>query len=270
MEYEQGVQEMSPEPLKLFYCYAHVDAKLRKRLDDHLALLKREGVISEWHDGDVSAGQQWEEEIHQHLEDAHLILLLISSSFLASDYCYDTEMQKALERQETGTARVIPIILRECDWKIAPFRKLQALPSNGKPVTMWRDKDAAFADIARGIREIADASGFIRERQEAFSKGSPSQVFIPQTVATSLEFSEHTLSPESCQKLAAYLQQQQARHTSVLASGSRSLRVHDVISDTNLFISPVWKDEGGSVVSEGLIEVYCRGNARAKALTAAW
>jgi hypothetical protein len=118
---EQGVQQMPTEPLKLFYCYARADVRLRKRLDDHLAILKREGVISEWHDGDISAGQEWEEEIHQHLEQAHLILLLISSSFLASDYCYDIEMQRALEKQETGTARVIPIILRECDWKIAPF-----------------------------------------------------------------------------------------------------------------------------------------------------
>ena len=146
---------MPTEPLKLFYCYARADVRLRKRLDDHLAILKREGVISEWHDGDISAGQEWEEEIHQNLQSAHLILLLISSSFLASDYCYAIEMQKALEKQETGTARVIPILLRECDWQIAPFRKLQALPSNGKSVTMWRDKDAAFADIARGIRAVA-------------------------------------------------------------------------------------------------------------------
>ncbi len=147
---------MPTEPLKLFYCYARADARLLKRLDDHLTILKREGIISEWHDGDISVGQEWEEEIHQHLQSAQIILLLISSSFLASDYCYDIEMQKALEKQEKGNARVIPIILRECDWQIASFRKLQALPSNGKPATMWGNKDAAFADIARGIREVAE------------------------------------------------------------------------------------------------------------------
>jgi TIR domain-containing protein len=112
---------MPTESLKLFYCYAHADARLRKRLDDHLAILKREGIISEWHDGDISAGQEWEEEIHQHLQSAQIILLLISSSFLASDYCYDIEMQKALEKQDNGTAHVIPIILRECDWGRTPL-----------------------------------------------------------------------------------------------------------------------------------------------------
>ncbi len=106
---------MPTESLKLFYCYTRADARLLKRLDDHLTILKREGIISEWHDGDISAGLEWEEEIHQHLQSAQIILLLISSSFLASDYCYDIEMQKALEKQENGTARVIPIILRECD-----------------------------------------------------------------------------------------------------------------------------------------------------------
>lgn len=147
---------MPTEPLKLFYCYARADARLRKRLDEHLTLLTREQVLSEWYDGEIVAGQAWEEEIHQHLRDAHIILLLVSAAFLASDYCYDVEMKKALERHEEGTARVIPVILRDCDWKIAPLNKLQALPGNAKPVTMWTNKDAAFADVARGIRKAAE------------------------------------------------------------------------------------------------------------------
>jgi hypothetical protein len=154
--HQQGVLQMPTEPLELFYCYAHADARLRKRFNEHLTILKREGVISEWHDGDINAGQEWEEEILRHLQSASIILLLISSSFLSSDYCYNIEMQKALERHEEGTARVIPVLLRECDWKIAPFRKLQALPRNGKPVTMWTDKDAAFADVAREIRKVVE------------------------------------------------------------------------------------------------------------------
>jgi hypothetical protein len=107
--------------------------------------------------GDTPLGktirQEWKDEISQHLETAHLILLLISADFLASDYCYDIEMRRALERNERGEAAVIPIILRKVDnWESAPFSKLQCLPKDGKPITSWTDRDEAWADVARGIR----------------------------------------------------------------------------------------------------------------------
>jgi hypothetical protein len=86
------------------------------------------------------------------LNSARVILLLISADFLASPYCYDVEMKRALERHEAGEVRVIPIILRPCDWHASPFSKLQALPKDGKPVTEWQPQDKGFTDAARGIR----------------------------------------------------------------------------------------------------------------------
>jgi TIR domain-containing protein len=142
------------EAVDIFYSYAHKDKKLRERLDTHLALLKHEGLINQWHDRDISAGKLWAEEIDAHLKNARIILLLVSSDFNASDYCYGIEMQEAIKRQVAGEARVIPIILRPCDWETAPFGKLQALPKDKKPVTTWSNRDLAFTEIAKGIRTV--------------------------------------------------------------------------------------------------------------------
>jgi len=102
-------------------------------------------------------GSEWAGQIDEHLNSARIILLLVSADFLASDYCYDIEMKRAMERHEAGEARVIPIILRTCDWTSAPFAKLQALPTDAKPVDSWPSADAAFTDIARAIRRVVQA-----------------------------------------------------------------------------------------------------------------
>ena len=81
---------------------------------------------------------------------------MVSADFLASDYCYDIELKRALERQDAGEACVIPVILRACDWKGASFGKLQALPKDAKPVNSWSDRDEAFFDVARGIRKAVE------------------------------------------------------------------------------------------------------------------
>ncbi len=139
--------------LELFYSYAHKDEKLRNELNKHLYNLKRQGLIVDWYDRDISAGTDWEQEIDSHLNTAQMILLLISPDFMASEYCFSIEMKRALERHETEEARVIPIILKSVDWSGAPFCKLQVLPRNRRPVTLWKDRNAAFYEIANDIRE---------------------------------------------------------------------------------------------------------------------
>jgi hypothetical protein len=94
--------------------------------------------------------------IDTHVQTAQIILLLVSADFLASDYCYDREMQQAMARHTAGDARVIPVILRPTDWHSAPFGRLQALPTDGRPITRWSDQDEAFLDVAIGIRAVAE------------------------------------------------------------------------------------------------------------------
>jgi len=143
-----------PKPVSLFYSYSHKDEALREQLEKHLAILQRHQIISGWHDRAIPAGSVWEQQIHEHLETADIILLLVSADFLASDYCWGKEVTRAMERHEAGTARVIPVLLRAVDWTGAPFSTLQALPKDARPVTSWSNPDEAFADIARGIRQV--------------------------------------------------------------------------------------------------------------------
>jgi energy-coupling factor transporter ATP-binding protein EcfA2 len=145
-------QDNGTFPLPLFYVYAHEDEALRDELEKHLSLLQRQGLLSTWSDRQIVPGTDWSKEIDVRLDSAALILLLISSDFLASDYCYGIEMQRALARHERGEAHVIPIMLRSIDWQDAPFAHLQGLPRDMKPVTSWPNQDEAFLDIARGIR----------------------------------------------------------------------------------------------------------------------
>jgi len=144
-------------PIRLFYSYSHKDETLRDELEEALTLLERQGLISEWHDRKIGAGEEWKGAIDQNLEEAQVILLLVSSSFLASDYCWDVETKRAIERHDQGVAKVIPVILRPCDWHGAPFGQLQALPKDAKAVTTWTNKDEAWTDVAVGIRRAVEA-----------------------------------------------------------------------------------------------------------------
>lgn len=144
------------KPVKLFYSYSHKDEDLRKELVTHLSILERQGVLAPWHDRDIEAGQEWNQEIERHLNESQIILLLISSDFIASPFCWDNEMARAMKRHDDGEAVVIPIILRSCDWKGAPFGKLQGLPKDMKPVNEWSNRDQAFTNVAQGIRKVAE------------------------------------------------------------------------------------------------------------------
>jgi|GEM_PF-2335444 len=143
-------------PIRALYVYAHEDEALRVQLEKHLSTLRRQGFIAEWYDRKIVPGTDWAVDINLHLQSASIILLLVSSDFLASDYIFGAEMEKALRRHYEGTARVIPILLRPVDWEGAPFAHLQALPSDGKPITVWDNRDTAFANVAKGIRRVCE------------------------------------------------------------------------------------------------------------------
>ncbi len=155
--------------VKIFFCYAHEDEALLKKLKTHLKPLQRQGLINMWHDRDISAGVEWEREISEHLNAAQMILLLVSPDFMDSDYCYSIEMKRAVERHEQGEARVIPIILRHVYWQGDPLGKLQALPIDARPVKSWQDQDEALYNVVGGIRKVVEEISmlpFSRESQQ--------------------------------------------------------------------------------------------------------
>jgi len=161
-------------PFDVFISYAHKDRKLRDELAVHLGNLRHQHVISDWFDGDIIPGTEWEQDILEHLRTAKIILLLISAHFMASPFCWDIELKEAIARHEAKQARVIPIVLRPTDWKDAPFAKLQALPSLGKPVSRWQTHDDAFEDVIKGIR---------RAVEDLHASASPKPLASPSSAA---------------------------------------------------------------------------------------
>lgn len=143
------------EPASVFFSYSHKDETLRNELETHLKLLQRQGIISTWHDRKILPGTEWDNEIDRRLERAGIILLLVSADFIASQYCWEKEVKRALERHNAKEAIVIPIILRSCNWQSAPFAKIQGLPKGMKPVKSWHNRDDAWTNVAIGISEIA-------------------------------------------------------------------------------------------------------------------
>ena len=150
---EPVLGKAEPEIL-VFVSYSHKDDDLREQLGTHLKIFQRQGLIRLWHDRLITASQEWQDHIDENLERADIILLLVSADFIASDYCYDIEMQRALARHEANEARVIPIIIRDVKWQQAPFGKLQALPRDGKAITLWPDRDSAWRQVADGIENV--------------------------------------------------------------------------------------------------------------------
>ncbi len=153
-------------PVSVFISYSHKDERLRDELATHLAILQNQKVIAFWHDRKITAGSEWAKEIDENLRTADLILLLVSPDFLASNYCNDVELKLAMDRHQKGEAIVIPILLKPVSWKGAPFAKLQACPTNAKPVTKWTNRDEAFTDVLEAIRLAAQKveAGLGRQR----------------------------------------------------------------------------------------------------------
>lgn len=137
---------------KLVFSYSHVDETLRNELEKHLSPLKRQGLLEAWHDRRIVAGQEFNGEINRHFEEADIVLLLVSSDFINSDYCYDVEMMRAVERHNLGDAVVIPVILRPCHWHELPFGKLLAATPDGKPVTQYTSLDEGFFHVVSAIK----------------------------------------------------------------------------------------------------------------------
>ncbi|WP_354286371.1 toll/interleukin-1 receptor domain-containing protein [Stenotrophomonas sp. 2619] len=171
----------------VFFSYCHADEELRDQLEKQLAMLKHQGIIETWHDRRIIAGQEIDKTIDEHINSDDIILLLVSPDFLASPYCYDREMRRALERHDSGEATVIPVILRACEWHHAPFGKLMATPTDGKPVKQWADLDDAFLQVAKAVRAAATHR---QTKQAALAspsaRATPAAGMPPGVVASSL------------------------------------------------------------------------------------
>jgi hypothetical protein len=198
---DMSMTESIRKALRLFYSYSHKDEELRDELETHLKLMQRQGLIESWHDRRITAGDEWKKDIDENLERADIILLLVSADFIASDYCYDIEMERALERHDVGEAVVIPVIIRDVNWKGAPFSRLGVLPEDGKAVATWgpdkNARDTAWRNVSEGIERAIDQ---LAKRPSQTDVGNQSQTdvdnrpkkivqspFLPQTTVQIVE-----------------------------------------------------------------------------------
>lgn len=206
--------------------YSHADEALRDELEKHLAGLRRQGVITTWHDRRIAPGEELHGQISDQLNEADIILLLVSADFLASDYCYDVEMARAMERHERGEARVIPVILRPCDWQGAPFGKLMAVPADGRPIVKHATLDDGFLEVARSIRRATEALGGATPSLQTRSPVGTGTSAQPGPRSSNLrirkEFTDrerHTFLTEAFEYIARYfensLQELQERNSGV-------------------------------------------------------
>lgn len=161
---------------RVFLSYSHADSAMRDQVEKQLAALKRQGVIAVWHDRCIEPGQDFAQQIDDHINQDEIILLLVSSDFIHSSYCYEIEMQRAMERHEAGEAIVIPVILRACDWTPLVFGKLQAVPEDGKPIKQWADPDEALLQVVQGVRKAAS-------RWQKGAAARPSNTGYPSVVS---------------------------------------------------------------------------------------
>lgn len=139
--------------VEIFFSYAHEDEHLMDEVRRQMIVYEREGHLLKWHDRMIPPGSNWKQDIDQRLMSAKIILLFLSPHFIESRYCYEIEGKEALRRNAEGDAVVIPVILRPCAWTASPYGALQALPTDGKPISTWENIDVASLEVAESIFE---------------------------------------------------------------------------------------------------------------------
>jgi len=216
-----------------------------------LAPLQRLGLITLWSDIDIDGGAEWKKEIEKHLDTAHIILLLVSPDFMKSEYCYSIEMKRAMERNELKEAQVIPIILRPVYWQGAPFGKLQALPTNGKPVRIWQNQEKAFFDVAEGIRKAVEEK--LVNRLKDLSIAAPDTQDSSYLQQTQRQVS--TASPNGTQKqIVAKLVSEIKEGRNIIIAYRYHYERHDV-TDRTITTSSLYEDLEDAAQIEKIVVV---------------
>lgn len=170
---------------KIFFSYSHDDEELRNQLEKHLASLQHQGLIESWHDRRLVAGTNVNADIDANLADSDIVLLLVSASFLASRYCYGIEMKQALAQHDSGRSRVIPVILRPCEWMSTPLGQLLAVPRDGKPITIWANQDEAMTDVAIAVRKALPEQAQTRPAAAAAAAAASARAAAVASTASS-------------------------------------------------------------------------------------
>lgn len=162
------------QAIRIFFSYATTapkDSRLFKRLMNHLSLLRERYSIHEWYDSAIAPGNNIAQTIEQFLDNADIIVLLISADFFSEPRCYKLEMMRALEQSKKGAAHLLPVLLSSTDFDISPLTGYELLPLGGRPVSHWKNPEDALAEVAKSIRKVVDE--VIHKTARTFTRATP-------------------------------------------------------------------------------------------------
>lgn len=146
--------------IKIFISYAHEDEKYKDELAKHMSALVRQGVLEEWNDRKIKSGEEWDQAIKTKLDQANIILFLVSKNFIASEYIFDVEIKNALSRHEKGAVRIIPILINYCFFEGSAISQFPIFPSKARPIESYKNPDEAWLKVIHGIlNNIAEIKG---------------------------------------------------------------------------------------------------------------
>jgi len=173
---------------RVFISYSSKDARLKDELMARLKPMRESaGLIECWHDRLITPGEEWDGEIKSQLEQADVILLLVSAQFLASDYIRGVEIKRAVELSDAQKARVIPVILEKCVWEKEAFGKLNGLPRKGKPIRDTKPQRNAWHEVEKELREVFEELVKEKESLELIEKFAKKRA-VNKFIRDNLEF----------------------------------------------------------------------------------
>jgi formylglycine-generating enzyme required for sulfatase activity len=200
-------------PKKILICYSKQDSAYLADLQKHLKPLQRSGLIQPWDDTKLLAGEDWDKTIKTELSSADIVILLVSVDMIATDYVWEIEMPKAIERHNAGEAIVIPVIIRPCDWEDLSFGLFNALPHKGKPVSSYTNPDKAWTQIVKQIKGSLGSQRSLVFGDESLGMSTES-VDIPKDQA-------HLKLNKECRRLKT---KDRTRHTTITIKSAEDQR----------------------------------------------
>jgi hypothetical protein len=142
---------------RIFISYSHKDEEWKERVESHLGVLARQGLLDFWSDRKIDVGDEWFSAIEKEINQADAAILLISANFLNSDFILKEEVSRLLERRRNGGMRIIPLIIKPCAWKkVQWLSSLQARPKDGRPLSSGTEYqiDSDLASFAEEIETL--------------------------------------------------------------------------------------------------------------------
>lgn len=146
--------------IQIFVSYSHKDKKEKEELQPYLKNLEKLFNVGVWHDGLIPAGGSIEPIILDALATSNIILLLISTNYINSDFCSKIEMKEAFKRHKRGECVVVPIILKKIvTMEGLPFSKIKCVPSDAKPISQYRPKENGYVEAVTSLLELLKTPG---------------------------------------------------------------------------------------------------------------